>query len=84
MSARTRGQPPTPALLCCRRAPTSARPISVRPDAAAPVRALVTGAGGFVGGHLTSHLQSSGDEVIAWDRTLEGLDITDGPAVAAA
>ncbi|MEZ5373742.1 MAG: GDP-mannose 4,6-dehydratase [Microthrixaceae bacterium] len=48
------------------------------------MRALVTGAGGFVGGHLTSHLQSSGDEVIAWDRTLEGLDITDGPAVAAA
>ena len=48
------------------------------------MRALVTGAGGFVGGHLTAHLESSGDEVIGWDRTLEGLDITDGPSVAKA
>ena len=44
------------------------------------MRALVTGAGGFVGAHLTAHLESSGDEVIGWDRTLEGIDITDGPA----
>ena len=48
------------------------------------MRALVTGAGGFVGAHLTAHLESSGDEVIGWDRTLEGIDITDGPAVTAA
>jgi GDP-4-dehydro-6-deoxy-D-mannose reductase len=48
------------------------------------VRALVTGAGGFVGAHLTAHLESSGDEVIGWDRTLEGIDITDGPAVTTA
>ncbi|MFZ2548442.1 MAG: GDP-mannose 4,6-dehydratase [Candidatus Microthrix subdominans] len=48
------------------------------------MRALVTGAGGFVGAHLTAHLESSGDEVIGWDRTLEGIDITDGPAVTTA
>ena len=48
------------------------------------MRALVTGAGGFVGAHLTAHLESSGDEVIGWDRTLEGIDIPDGPAVTAA
>ncbi|MEZ5380542.1 MAG: GDP-mannose 4,6-dehydratase [Microthrixaceae bacterium] len=48
------------------------------------MKALVTGAGGFVGGHLTAHLQASGDNVVGWDRTLEGLDITDGPAIAGA
>lgn len=35
---------------------------------AAPVRALVTGAGGFIGRHLTAHLLSRGDAVRALDR----------------
>jgi len=41
------------------------------------VRALVTGAGGFVGSHLTAHLRSCGDEVIETDRSTTGLDICD-------
>lgn len=44
------------------------------------MKALVTGAGGFVGPHLTAHLQSCGDEVVGTD--LE-LDITDGEGVRA-
>jgi len=36
------------------------------------VRALVTGAGGFVGPHLTGHLDDAGDDVIA-------LDVSSGP-----
>ena len=38
------------------------------------MRALVTGATGFVGPHLLAHLHDSGDEVTATDRTT-GLDI---------
>lgn len=45
------------------------------------MRALVTGAGGFVGRHLTPHLVAEGDEVVA---LAEGVDVADGPAVAAA
>ena len=41
------------------------------------MRALVTGAGGFVGSHLTAHLRSSGDDVIETDRSTTGLDICD-------
>ncbi|MGI8936798.1 MAG: GDP-mannose 4,6-dehydratase [Iamia sp.] len=47
------------------------------------MRALVTGAGGFVGGHLVAHLTSSGDEVTTTDPSHGGADITDADAVAA-
>jgi GDP-4-dehydro-6-deoxy-D-mannose reductase len=45
------------------------------------VRALVTGAGGFVGRHLLTHLDGSGDDVAATDRSTDGLDITDAPSL---
>ena len=46
------------------------------------MRALVTGAGGFVGHHLVAHLIDSGDEVIGTDRTTGGVDILDADAVS--
>jgi UDP-glucose 4-epimerase len=46
-----------------------------------PVRALVTGSAGFVGGYLTEHLRSSGDDVIGFD---DSIDITDGEALRSA
>lgn len=52
----------------------------------APVRVLVTGAAGFVGGHLLHHLASCGDDVVGVDRgpfgDMPGVDITDAEAVA--
>jgi GDP-4-dehydro-6-deoxy-D-mannose reductase len=45
------------------------------------VRALVTGAAGFVGRHLVSGLLAAGDEVHETDRHL-GLDILDPPGLA--
>jgi len=42
------------------------------------VKALITGADGFVGRHLTAHLRRSGDEVVAVDRE---CDVTDLEAV---
>jgi GDP-4-dehydro-6-deoxy-D-mannose reductase len=45
------------------------------------MRAFVTGAGGFVGRHLTTHLEAEGDEVVP---LAEGVDVADEPAVAAA
>lgn len=45
------------------------------------MKALVTGASGFVGRHLTDHLRSLGDEVICSDRASDGTDITDADAV---
>ncbi len=45
------------------------------------MRAFVTGAAGFVGRHLTTHLEAVGDEVAV---LAEGIDIADGTAVAAA
>lgn len=45
------------------------------------MRALVTGARGFVGGHLVTHLTSSGDEVLGVDRA--ELDVTDFDQVRA-
>jgi GDP-4-dehydro-6-deoxy-D-mannose reductase len=48
------------------------------------VRALVTGAGGFVGVHLVRHLIESGDDVTELERTVDGIDITDGPGLTEA
>jgi GDP-4-dehydro-6-deoxy-D-mannose reductase len=49
------------------------------------MRAVVTGGLGFVGRHLVRHLRDAGDEVITLDRKGDlAVDITDGPAVAAA
>jgi GDP-4-dehydro-6-deoxy-D-mannose reductase len=42
------------------------------------VKALVTGAGGFVGPYLSAHLESMGDEVVGTDAE---VDITDGEGV---
>jgi GDP-4-dehydro-6-deoxy-D-mannose reductase len=44
------------------------------------MKALITGAGGFVGHWLTSHLRECGDEVTALDR--QRLDVTDATAVS--
>jgi GDP-4-dehydro-6-deoxy-D-mannose reductase len=46
------------------------------------VKALVTGAGGFVGTHLVSHLSESGDAVLVTDPAIDGVDITDVERVA--
>jgi GDP-4-dehydro-6-deoxy-D-mannose reductase len=40
------------------------------------VRALVTGAGGFVGGHLVQHLRACGDDVVELEGRVDGIDIT--------
>lgn len=47
------------------------------------MRALVTGASGFVGRHLVAHLEACGDEVVSSDRATDGTDITDAAAVTA-
>ena len=44
------------------------------------MRALVTGASGFVAGWLIRHLESCGDEIVPVD---ESIDIGDGPALTA-
>jgi GDP-4-dehydro-6-deoxy-D-mannose reductase len=41
------------------------------------MKALVTGASGFVGRHLTRHLEQSGDEVIGIDRHVGDPDLLD-------
>jgi GDP-4-dehydro-6-deoxy-D-mannose reductase len=46
-----------------------------------PMRALVTGAGGFVGRHLVAHLRAAGDEVVTTDPAAGGADITDAAAI---
>lgn len=48
------------------------------------MRALVTGAGGFVGVHLVRHLESCGDEVVQLERTVDGIDVTNAPEITAA
>ena len=48
------------------------------------MRVLVTGSGGFVGGHLCAHLEASGDEVVAWSGGDGSPDITDRRALSAA
>ncbi len=45
------------------------------------MKALVTGAHGFVGRHLTDHLTDCGDDVVGVDRHDDGVDITDAAAV---
>jgi GDP-4-dehydro-6-deoxy-D-mannose reductase len=46
------------------------------------VRALVTGASGFVGRHLVAHLEAEGDTVVGLDRNgPDPTDITDAAAV---
>lgn len=45
------------------------------------MRALITGGGGFVGQHLARHLTAEGDEVTSIDRSLDGVDILDAPAL---
>lgn len=45
------------------------------------MRALITGAGGFVGHHLRRHLEDLGDEVAVTDRSTDGVDILDAPAL---
>ena len=45
------------------------------------MRALLTGAGGFVGGYLTSHLHEVGDDVVGLG---DEVDVTDAEAVLAA
>ena len=41
------------------------------------MRALVTGAGGFVGGHLVRHLTACGDDVVELEHRIDGIDITE-------
>ncbi|MDG2426916.1 MAG: GDP-mannose 4,6-dehydratase [Acidimicrobiales bacterium] len=41
------------------------------------MKALVTGAAGFVGQHLVDHLTAEGDEVVSTDRSSGGPDILD-------
>jgi GDP-4-dehydro-6-deoxy-D-mannose reductase len=45
------------------------------------VRALVTGAGGFVGRHLVEHLAEQGDEVVEMELAVDGIDIADAEPV---
>ncbi len=47
------------------------------------MRALVTGASGFVGRHLVAHLREQGDDVTACDHATGGPDILDAPTIAA-
>lgn len=46
------------------------------------MKALITGAGGFVGTHLTEHLADNGDDVFETDQSTDGIDITDADQVA--
>jgi GDP-4-dehydro-6-deoxy-D-mannose reductase len=48
------------------------------------VRALVTGAGGFVGVHLVRHLEQEGDDVVELERRNDGIDIADADALTEA
>jgi GDP-4-dehydro-6-deoxy-D-mannose reductase len=47
-----------------------------------PVRTLVTGAGGFVGRHMVRHLEATGHQVVATDRSDGGPDLADAQAIA--
>jgi GDP-4-dehydro-6-deoxy-D-mannose reductase len=45
------------------------------------MKAIITGASGFVGGYLLAHLEAEGDHAVGLDRD-DGLDITDRSGVA--
>jgi len=45
------------------------------------MRALITGASGFVGHHLRRHLEECGDDVVVTDRATDGVDILDAAAL---
>ena len=45
------------------------------------MKAIITGASGFVGRYLLDHLERAGDDVVGLDRD-DGLDITDRAGVA--
>jgi GDP-4-dehydro-6-deoxy-D-mannose reductase len=47
------------------------------------MRAFVTGASGFVGGHLLAHLHACGDETVATDRAQGGADVVDVQGISA-
>jgi GDP-4-dehydro-6-deoxy-D-mannose reductase len=47
------------------------------------VRALITGAGGFAGGHLAAHCRASGDDIVEVSRSA-GTDLLDPAAARAA
>ena len=47
------------------------------------MKALVTGAAGFVGHYLLAHLADSGDETVATDRATGGPDLLDSTALTA-
>jgi len=47
------------------------------------MKALVTGASGFVGTYLCAHLATEGDDVVATDRATGGADILDADAMHA-
>jgi len=47
------------------------------------VKALVTGAAGFVGRHLVAHLDDEGDEVVTTDRSSGGPDLLDPDGLTA-
>jgi len=47
------------------------------------VRALITGAGGFAGGHLAAHCRASGDDIVEVSRSA-GTDLLDAAAARAA
>ena len=47
------------------------------------MKALVTGAAGFVGHYLLAHLVDSGDETVATDRATGGPDLLDSAALTA-
>src|SRR6185436_17706768 len=61
-----------------RRGGQNQTPAPIAPGAL--VKALVTGAGGFVGTALVAHLQAEGDEVVGIDH-VSGPDITDPAGV---
>lgn len=48
------------------------------------MRALVTGSGGFVGGHLVAHLEASGDEVVEWTGGSGSPDVREPNELASA
>jgi len=48
------------------------------------MRALVTGAPGFVGRHLVAHLEAAGDTIVPFERAGTGVDVVEAEAVGEA